>query len=181
MPTSSLLLKVVARAALTAVLMAVVIVLGQIPWGKPGEEAALRIALRTVQGKAEICRDLTEAEKRNLPVHMQGVKNCDFTPVPYRLLVSVDGRTMIDETVEAGGLRRDRPHNVDQEFSLPPGTEEVVVLFEPQFPADASPEDVLSFADVPSFELRQSLELRADRVTLIYLDDQTGKLEVLGG
>ena len=173
--------RVVGRAVLTVALLGGVIVLGQIPWGNAGEEAALRVALRTVRGKIEICRELSEEEKRTLPIHMQGTRNCDTLPITYRLRITIGGREMADELVQPGGMRRDRPHNVDQEFSVSPGEQEVVVLFEPQPPPDPSPEAEAAMGDLPTYELRRALQLEADRVTLIYLNDTTGELDVLGG
>ena len=69
MPTSSLgrVGTIAARVAMTAALLGIMIVLGQIPWGESGNEAVLRLALRTVKGKIEICSDLTDEDLANLP------------------------------------------------------------------------------------------------------------------
>ncbi len=169
-----------ARVGLTTVVLGGVIVLGQIPWGDSGDEAVLRVALRTVRGKLEVCRELDAAEQAALPQHMRGQKDCDVHPITYRLRTSVDGEPILDELVEPGGMRRDRPHNVDREIVLAPGTADVEVLFEPELPDDASAEMVAAFSELRSYELSRPLELAADRITLVYLDDTSGDLGVLG-
>ncbi len=167
------------RTGFTILLLAAVIVLGQIPWGRTSDEAVLRVALRTVKGKLEVCRELSEAELEALPIHMRGTSDCDTHPVTYRLRVGVAGQAELDELVEPGGLRRDRPHNVDRELVLAPGRVEIEVLFEPELPDGASPEMTAAFADLPSYALRRPLRLAADRITLVYLDDAAGGLDVL--
>ncbi len=184
MPTSSLGARwgrFALRGVLTAVLLAMVAALGQIPWGEAGEDAVLRIALRTVHGKVEVCRQLSVEERSSLPVHMRGTEVCDSLPVNYRLRVALAGRELVDELVEPGGFRRDRPHNFDREFSVGPGAEALEVLFEPQLPSEASATEVQAFDKVLAYQLRERVELRADRVTLVYLDDTSGRLEVMGG
>ena len=170
------------RVVVTAICLGLVIVLGQIPWGESGNEAILRLALRTVRGKMEICRDLTADELSNLPAHMRGSGEvCDSVPVTYRLRVSVDGRELIDELVEPGGMRRDRPHNVDREFIFDPGDANLEVRFTPEMPADPSPEVDRALADLPTYELAREVHFEADRITLVYLNDSTGSLGVEGG
>lgn len=180
MPTSSSVALLAGRAVVASALMAALVWLGQIPWGKPSNEGVLRIALRTVRGRLEVCRQLTAAELEALPQHMRGTTDCDAYPVVYRLRVDVDGERAIDERVAPGGVRRDRPHNTDRELGLPPGSAELWIRFAPELPDGASPEAENAFAELPTYELRRSVRVAADRVTLIYLDDASGELEVIG-
>jgi hypothetical protein len=183
MPTSSDRIgAVILRVLVAGVLLALVIVLGQIPWGKSRDEAILRLALRTVRGKMEICRSLDESELSNLPAHMRGSGEvCESVPATYRLRVAVDGRELIDQLVEPGGLRRDRPHNVDREWVFRPGSASLEISFTPEAPADPTPEVSEALADLPSYELTREVRFTADRITLVFLNDSTGALDVEGG
>ncbi|MBW2277071.1 MAG: hypothetical protein JRF63_06230 [Deltaproteobacteria bacterium] len=184
MPTSRLgrVATIASRVIVTGILLAIVIVLGQIPWGESSNEAVLRLALRTVRGKMEICTERSAEELAALPVHMRGSgKVCDSVPVTYRLRVSVAGEEVVDEFVEPGGLRKDRPHNVDHEFVVAPGVTDLVVLFTPEQPADPSGEMLEAMRELPSYELRTEVHFQADRITLVYLNDSTGELDLEGG
>lgn len=170
------------RVVVTAVVLGLVIVLGQIPWGESGNEAILRLALRTVRGKMEICRGLAEEELANLPAHMRGSGEvCESVPATYRLRVSVDGEEIIDELVEPRGLRRDRPHNVDREFVFASGTSSLEVSFTPETPANPTPEITRALVDLPAYHLSREVRFVADRITLVFLNDSTGSLDVEGG
>ena len=102
-------------------------------------------------------------------------------PATYRLRVSVDGEELIDELVEPRGLRRDRPHNVDRELVFAPGTADLEVSFTPETPTDPTPEVANALADLPAYELHQQVRFEADRITLVFLNDSTGTLDVEGG
>ncbi len=136
--------------------------------------------MRTVRGQLEVCRQLTPDEREALPAHMRGATECDSYPITYRLQVMIDGRTALDEHVEPGGLRRDRPHNLDRELTLEPGSAALEVRFEPVWPDDASREMEPAFAGLPTYALDRTVRLEPDRITLIYLDDSSGTLEVVG-
>lgn len=170
----------VLRAAVAMALMAAVVWLGQIPWGEPGGPAVLRLALRTVQGKLEVCRELSEQERDALPVHMRGSRDCRTHPISYRLRVLLDDQLMIDESVEPGGLRGDRPHNTDREIELAPGSGQLHVSFRPVPLEGADAETTRALAELPRYELRRRIDLEPDRVTLVYLDDAIGALVVAG-
>lgn len=172
-------LRRVGTAGFSASLLAVVVLLGQVPWGSSTGEAVLRLALRTVRGKIEVCHEPSPEELAALPPHMRQPEICDTYPVRYRLRMSLDGRLLVDETVEAGGLRRDRPHNVDREFTVGSGTRRLEVGFRPQMPEDAAPEVREEFSGLPTYELARDVRLTADRVALVYLDDSTGTLELV--
>lgn len=171
-----------ARVVLTAAILTLVILLGQIPWGESRDEAVLRLALRTVRGKLDICRELTPEELEARPVHMRGSgETCDSVPVTYRLRVAIGETQMLDERVEARGARRDRPHNVDRELVVRPGTAALSVHFSPEIPASPTPEIEEAMAELRSFVLERNVRFTADRITLVYLDDSTGTLTVEGG
>ena len=181
MPTSSIdrLGTIAARVVLTGVLLAIVIVLGQIPWGESGNEAVLRLALRTVKGKMEICTERSAEDLASLPVHMRGSGEvCDSFPVTYRLRVSVAGTELVDQLVEPGGLRKDRPHNVDHEIIVVPGPATIEVLFTPEQPESPTAEIAEAMRALPSYELRRDVSFEADRIVLVFLNDSTGELDL---
>ncbi len=159
-------------AAWTAVLLAAVVVLGQIPMGKPSGEAVLRLALRTVQAKIEVCRQLSAEEIAALPQHMRREETCEQVSPPYRLLVAIDGETVIDERFEAGGMRRDRPLIVDRQIRWRPGPAAADITFRPELESAEA-------AELPSYRLARSLELTADRITLVTLDEANRSFTVL--
>ncbi|MCP4203566.1 MAG: hypothetical protein GY769_16730 [bacterium] len=166
--------------AFTGVILAAVVVLGQVPLGRGSGQARLRLALRTVLSNAEICTDRTSAELEALPQHMRQARVCEEVAPPYRLQVEIDGVEVVDERVEPGGLRGDRPLIVDRQIELPPGPEDMVVRFSPV--VDVLLEESLTRASVtlPSYVLEQNVELVADRILLVTLNDATGALEIYG-
>ncbi len=179
MPTFRRIRELGLRAVVSAALLAIVVLAGQVPWGEPGDEAVLRLVLRTVHGRVEVCSERSAEEMERLPVHMRGSGEiCEGVPVAYRLRVVLDGETLVDERVEPRGLRKDRPHNVDREIAVRAGRSALKVDFLPEMDATtAAPERDAP----PSYRLDREIELRPDRVTLVFLDDSAGALELVGG
>lgn len=164
----------------TAVVLLAVVVLGQVPLGSGSGQAKLRLALRTVQSKAEICVDRTEEELAALPQHMRQARICEETAPPYRLQVTVGESEVVDEIFEPGGLRGDRPLIVDRLIELPPSPTRLTVRFSPV--VDFRLEDALAAASVtlPSYLLEENVELVSDRILLVTLNDAKGSLEIYG-
>jgi hypothetical protein len=154
-------------ALFTLALLLAVAALGQIPFGSSRGEAVLRVSLRAVNAKAEICRDRTEAELEALPAHMRQPRVCDEVAPPYRLEVEVDGTRVIDALVEPGGLRGDRPLIVDRQVPLQSGTVSLSVDFSPLL--DEADRRALDEAavELPGYSLEREVELRPDRITLV--------------
>lgn len=169
------------RALFTALLLAAVVVLGQVPFGSPSGEAVLRLALRTVETRIEVCRELSAAELEALPRHMRQARTCDEQAVDYRLRLEVEGEPLLEEIVSPGGLRRDRPLIVDRRFVLEPGSPHLLVRLEPLEPESLDDASRASFAALPRYELDQRLALEPDRITLITVDDRNGGLSVMSG
>lgn len=111
------------------------------------ESAVLRLSWRAVGERIEECRTLSEEELAALPLHMRRSEICEGRLAPFRLVVAVDGETLLDAPVRASGAREDRPTYVFHEFPLPPGRHHVEVRFAVDHPAGAgaSPFRVLSF------------------------------------
>lgn len=94
------------------------------------ERAELRLAWRTAVPRVVECREPTEEELRELPVHMRQDEICEGRAVRYRLEVRVDGELRHASTEGAAGVRGDRPLHVFEELPLEPGTRHVRIVFE---------------------------------------------------
>jgi hypothetical protein len=90
----------------------------------------IRLAWRARGERVRRCRTLTPDELAKLPAHMRQEEVCERAVLPYRLRVTVDGASAIDELVHAGGAREDRPLFVFRELSLAPGAHHITVAFE---------------------------------------------------
>ncbi len=168
-------------AAFTAVVLAAIVVLGQVPLGSGSGQATLRLAIRTVQSNAQICTDRTAEELEALAQHMRQARICDEVAPPYRLQVAIDGLEVLDERFEPGGLRGDRPLTVDRKIKLTPSSAQMSVRFSPV--VDVLLEEALgrASASLPSYLLEQDVDLIADRILLVMLNDASGTLEIYGG
>ena len=167
-------------AGFTFLLLIVVAALGQIPLGSPSGTAIVRLALRTVQNRVEVCRDRTQAELDTLPTHMRQARVCDLHSPTFHLEVSIGGETIHEESVDPGGLRGDRPLIVDRQLALPPGPTDLMVTFLPAIEEGLAPEVVAAFSDLEVYRLVETIELEEDRITLVLLNDETGRLELYG-
>lgn len=165
------------RAAFSLLLVGVVVALGQVPMGRPSERAVLRLALRSVGGRVEVCRDRTAEELAALPQHMRQPRVCDQYSPSYRLAVELDGEPRVDEAVAPGGVRGDRPIIIDRQIVVMPGQSRLVVDFVPLID-DGSEEVRLAAAELPAYRLETTVELEADRIVLITLDETRGELVV---
>lgn len=94
-------------------------------------DGLLRLSLRLSGQSEKKCRARTEEELRALPQHMRTPEICDSRPLTYRLLVSVDAKTLRDEKVRPGGLHSDRPIYVEHDLEVTPGPHDVEVTFAP--------------------------------------------------
>ena len=169
-----------AIAACTAALLGVVVVAGQIPLGRPSDNAVLRLSLRTVRTRVEVCRDRTEQELADLPAHMRQPEVCESFSPTYRLTVTADGEEIVDLTADAGGLRGDRPLIVSHELPVPPGRTRLEVSMLPIAVDDLDEDAEQAFAGIPRYRLEQTVEMIPDRITLVLLDEEKGELVVYG-
>ncbi len=135
-----------------------------------GDEARLRLSWR-FRAAVEECRELSEEELAELPVHMRREVVCQRRVPPFRLRVEVDGRGVLDEVVRAAGAQHDRPLYVFREISVEPGRRDVRIRFE----------RVGEEADAPGgspseLVLETTLELEAREIALISYDPRAGLL-----
>lgn len=117
----------VAAAALTGTT-----VLSQWPWQVEGAgRSLLRISWRARGERIENCRRATAEELAALPAHMRQETICEDARVaPYRLRVTVDGRSLVDGAAPGSGIPGDRPIYVFREFEVMPGARRIEVRFE---------------------------------------------------
>lgn len=94
--------------------------LSRVPWsaGRAESEAMVRLSWRARSEAIVDCRPLTAEERDDLPVHMRRDSVCERQTIPFRLAVRLDGRKAIDETLQGGGARGDRPLYVFREIPV---------------------------------------------------------------
>lgn len=109
--------------------------------------AQLRLSLSARPERVERCRELSDDELAKLPAHMRLRTKCEGYSARYRLLIAVDGRQVILDTLRGGGLRHDRPLHVFREHDVSSGAKRLFVEVtridegEEETPIDASGAD----------------------------------------
>lgn len=91
----------------------------------PPDQAVLRIAFRAHPERIEVCRTPTEQELEGVAVHMRQEVICAGTAASYRLRLVMDDSLLLDDVVRGGGLRHDRPLQLQLERVVPPGLRRV--------------------------------------------------------
>lgn len=104
----------------------------RVPWtASPADQALLRLSWRARSVVAEQCRSLTEAEKAELPVHMQVPEVCETHAIPYVLQATIDDVILPADTIHGAGARDDRPVIVFREIPLDVGAHAIELTFRP--------------------------------------------------
>jgi hypothetical protein len=104
----------------------------RIPWtASPPDRALIRLSWRARSVVAVQCRPLTEAEKADLPVHMQVPEVCETHAIPYVLQATIDGAALPADTLHGAGAREDRPVIVFREIPLSVGAHAIELTFRP--------------------------------------------------
>lgn len=162
--------------ALVALAIAGVIAAGSaVPYPPEPDHALLRLSWRARGEPVQECRRLSEAELAELPIHMRRPEVCEGRILPYRLEVTIDGRTQISETIQPSGARQDRPIYVYREIRLPPGPRELSVRFVQDTPAtpagEPEPPGAADRRVTPArLALDSAFDLEAGSVLLITYD-----------
>ncbi len=105
------------------------------------DEAVLRLAWRARPERIEHCVEQSAEALAALPPHMRQATVCEGINASYRLQVRRNGALVLDEVVQPGGLRRDRPLYVFREIATPTGEAVVRVSFLRVEAVDAGSDD----------------------------------------
>lgn len=171
--------------------------LSQVPYDAVrGSGALIRLAWRTRGTRVEECRRLTAEELERLPVHMRQDEVCEGRILPYRLVVALDGRTVVDDSVRPSGAREDRPLYVHHEVWVEPGTHALAITFSrdtvpadtPDRPDTASTPGASErkrpgereAAAPPRLSLARRLVLERDHIALVTYDAEQRRLILKG-
>lgn len=143
--------------------------LSRVPYEPAGaDDAMIRLSWRLRAEPVTTCRPLSDEERVRLPVHMQRDTVCTGGIPPHRLRVEIDGRSLEDALVVAGGAREDRPLAVFREFRVPPGPHDVLVEFRPEAGSGADGDGL--------GPTRFPVVLEEGEVTLLTVDARSGRL-----
>lgn len=138
-----------------------------------GDLAAVRLTWRMAGQAIEDCRTPSEEELAARPAHMRQTEVCESHVPPYRLRVQVDGETIEDILVLAGGAHEDNPIYVYSELRVAPGPHELSVVFAQEEQADGGAADSMP-AD--RLELHDAIDLAPGQVALVTYDRETRTL-----
>lgn len=120
----------------TALGAAAVAWLSQVPMPQGADEALIRLSWRTQGVSIEECRTLTPAELERIAPHMRRPQECIGGIADYELVLRVEGREPLVDTIAPAGVRHDRPLYVFQDVTVPPGDYAVSVSFAALVPED---------------------------------------------
>lgn len=112
------------------------------PVASASSDAVVRLSWRTAPVRVEECRPLTEEEQAGVPAHMRRSEECTGYHAEYELLLDIDGRTAVVDTIAPSGLRRDRPVYVLHDTHVPVGDHRVRAVFTALVPEGFDADDV---------------------------------------
>lgn len=108
------------------------LLIGRVPFGAlPTDQSELRLSLRSDRGYVEVCVTRTQEELMNLPPQMRKPQQCERRTLEYGLMVTVDGRRVVDRRLQPGGVYGDRPVVVDTHVPIEVGERTVSLWFGP--------------------------------------------------
>jgi hypothetical protein len=117
-----------------------------------GDHGILRLSWRNDGVTVEACRERTEEELANLPIHMRNPTACIGEIASYHLRVEVDGSVMVDDTLRPAGARGDGPVYVLEELPMEPGTYQVGVSYDALLQTDiGAPPGIVSLSWTGTF------------------------------
>jgi hypothetical protein len=95
----------------------------------PQDESLLRLSWRAQAERVERCRVPSAEDLAGLPQHMRPAEICEGRLASFRLVVELDGATVIDRELRPAGAREDRPTYVLEVMPIAPGPHRLVVGF----------------------------------------------------
>lgn len=126
-------------------------------------QALLRLSLLHPGVPLHDCRERSAEELAKIPAHMRAALDCPRERSPVRVRVTLDNRTIIDETVAPSGLSRDGAAAAYRRLAIPAGAHRLGVAVND----DARHADVFRTAE-------QALQLAPGQVVLIDFDPRRG-------
>jgi hypothetical protein len=172
--------RLAAGAAVALLLTAGIGALSRVPYeADSADHALLRLAWRVRGARVEECRRLTPEELERTPPHMRRDEVCEGRVLPYRLIVTVDGQLVVDDSVHAAGARADRPLYVSRDVPVTPGTRRLAVRFERSLvPAvDSTPASEVA---PPALVFESAITLASKEVALLSYDPASRRLVLRG-
>lgn len=153
------------RFIFSLLLVAVISTFTRIPVGKEPEIALLRMNWH-LTGE-QVTKSLSQEEIDELPIHMKPADGVvERIALPYRLTLSIDGQTEVEQVVLAAGVRQDRPMYVLQDFELSPGTHRFQVTFAP---IDGPPE-------ATAYHIEREMEFKKGQIISIGLERENPEM-----
>ena len=158
------------------------------------EEAMIRVAFSARPQRIETCREVSDEELAEIPVHMRQTTVCEGITATYLLEVLHRDTLVTSAPVHGGGLRRDRQLYVLRELRVPSGPTTIEVRLT-RIDSVAAPSDTLANRDreteererrrsdevPPSLRLRESVTLEAREVLLVTYDQARRQLRMVRG
>lgn len=181
------LLRVAGGAVVVISVLAVVRLLSFTPYTAERDIGAIvRLAWRARGEPVRDCRRRSPEEMEKLPLHMRQEEVCAGRLLPYRLVVALDGDSLVDRLVHGAGAREDRPLYVFQDLIVEPGVHRISVRFTLEAPlaqhdSDHDRGDEARPAPQPRLALDTTLTLGVRRVLLVTYDEEGERLVVRGG
>jgi hypothetical protein len=112
---------------------------------------------------SEDCRELSEAEKAARPVHMRQDTVCERARADVRLLVSLDGETVLSQSYQPAGLWSDLNSLAVEEIPVAPGEHRVGIKI-----GDSRDPDAWAFS------AQRTLEFSEDKREVVAFDRLAG-------
>lgn len=95
------------------------------------EGSLLRVAFRMPAPVEEVCRERTQDELNQIPLHMRKKLDCSRKSIDFNLRVSIDEKIILQKKIESKGVQSDRPLIVDEDLKLGSGEHQVRVELVP--------------------------------------------------
>jgi hypothetical protein len=158
------------------------------------QESMIRVAFSARPQRIETCREVSDEELADVPVHMRQSTVCEGTTASYLLEVLHQDTLVTSVPVHGGGLRRDRQLYVLLELHVPSGATTIEVRLTRIDSAGASSDSLAnrgreteererrrSDEVPPSLSLRESVTLEAREVLLVTYDQARRQLRMVRG
>ena len=163
-------LQMIRAVAATICILSLIALLNQFPIGDKADSAVIRFGAKLPAQSAEECRPLSEADKQQLPLHMQLPQICQKRSLSYVLEMFVDRERVLNKTLETSNIRGDGMIFASEEAAVSAGDHEIVVLLGSREPAGTR----------SMIEFRRRVSTRAGRIYLVQYQSGTQTLELHG-